>query len=142
VSEGHPYDERRELPAPVLPLLVATPGREESISRSALVDSGADCTLVPVGAARTLRLPVTGEVALSGLGRDVGRATTHAAVERIGAVGFLARVVAFADEAIVGRDLLNRTVVVLDGPRRGPTLTAAAGGAARARRRSQSPRGA
>lgn len=31
---------------------------------------------------------------------------------------FLARVVAYGDEAIIGRDLLNRVAALLDGPQR------------------------
>lgn len=40
----------------------------------------------------------------------------HTASVELGALRMLARVVAFADEAILGRDVLNRAVVTLDGP--------------------------
>ncbi|MGH7819376.1 MAG: retroviral-like aspartic protease family protein [Candidatus Binatia bacterium] len=111
------YDQSREPPAPVLPILFAAPGGEESVLVSSLVDTGADCTLVPVEIARRLRLPLVDRLIVEGLGGAARRAPVHAALVRFGGTRCLARVIAFDSEAIIGRDLLNRVPLLLDGPR-------------------------
>ena len=83
----------------------------------ALVDTGADCTLVPGEVARALRLPAVDEIWIEGVGGEARRAIVHAARVEFGHIRCLARVVAFGRDAILGRDLLNRTVARLDGPR-------------------------
>lgn len=82
----------------------------------ALVDTGADCTLVPLAAARALRLPQVGFLWIEGIGAPARHSRVHAARVEFAGLRFLARVVAFGTEAILGRDLLNRTVTRLDGP--------------------------
>ena len=104
-------------PGPVVPLRLGPPGSEDTTLLRALVDTGADCTLVPLEVARALRLPVVDEVSIEGLGGEARRALVHAARAEFGGVSCLARVVAFGRESILGRDLLNRTTVCLDGPR-------------------------
>lgn len=81
-----------------------------------LVDSGADCTLVPAATVRQLALPQIDRIGLTGVGGAQRLATVHAAVVELGDLRVIARVVAFLDEAILGRDLLNQIVIVLDGP--------------------------
>jgi len=88
-----------------------------------LVDSGADCTLIPQATARALRLPPIDEVWIEGVAGAARRATVHAARIEFARMRGLARVVAFGDEAILGRDLLNRAVARLDGPRLKLSLT-------------------
>ncbi len=83
----------------------------------ALVDTGADCTLVPGEVARALRLPAVDEIWIEGVGGEARRAVVHAARMEFAHVSCMARVVAFGRDAILGRDLLNRTVARLDGPR-------------------------
>jgi predicted aspartyl protease len=84
---------------------------------TALVDTGADCTLVPAGVARRLHLPVVDRLLVEGLGGAIRRAPVHLALVRLAGNRCLARVVAFDRVAIVGRDLLNRLTLSLDGPR-------------------------
>lgn len=40
----------------------------------------------------------------------------HAAAVELGGLRVLARVLAYSDEAILGRDILNQVVMTLDGP--------------------------
>jgi predicted aspartyl protease len=87
-----------------------------------LVDSGADCTVVPRASARALGLPAVDRIWIEGVGGAARRATVHAAHVEFAGVRRLARVVAFGAEAILGRDLLNLTVARLDGPRLRLTL--------------------
>jgi hypothetical protein len=59
----------------------------------------------------------------------------HAASVELAGLRVLARIVAFADEAILGRDILNQVVVTLDGP--GLAVSVAA--RSRTRRRKRAP---
>ncbi len=111
-----PYDKEFVPPAPVLPVRIALPTGGGGVMVSMLVDTGADCTLVPATIANQLRLPQVGVIAVSGLGGATLRATVHAAVLDLGPIEMLVRVVALADEAILGRDVLASCVLELDGP--------------------------
>jgi predicted aspartyl protease len=116
LKAGFPYDGRLDPPGPVLPVRIATPGSESAVVLEVLLDTGADCTLVPRALARTLGLPAVDQVWVEGVGGSARRATVHAARVEFGGVRCLARVVGFGDEAVLGRDLLNRVVALLDGP--------------------------
>lgn len=83
----------------------------------ALLDTGADCTLVPADLPREVGLPEVDVIAFKGVGGAVVRAPVHAARLEIGGASVLARVAAFGDEFIIGRDVLNRAVALFDGPK-------------------------
>ena len=95
---------------------IALPIGGAGVMVSMLVDTGADCTLVPAAVARQLRLPQVDVISVSGLGGALLRSTVHAAVLDLGPIEVLARVVALGDEAILGRDVLGSCVLELDGP--------------------------
>jgi len=84
----------------------------------ALVDTGADCTLVPRTVARHLALPRIDRLRLEGIEGIARLAPVHAASVEFAGRRVLARVVAYGEDTIIGRDLLNRVVALLDGPRR------------------------
>jgi predicted aspartyl protease len=127
-----PYDPSLDPPAPVVPVRISGPTGEEAVMLPMLVDTGADCTLVPTSIARRLELPRIDVIGLTGGGGARSRATVHAASIELGGLRLLARIVAFVDEAILGRDVLNRAVVTLDGP--GLVLSVAARSRLRPRR--------
>jgi predicted aspartyl protease len=127
------YDERLEPPAPVLDLRIGPPAGEAATAFQALVDTGADCTLVPEATARALRLPAIGEMWIEGVAGASRRATVHAARVEFAGVCRTARVVSLGDEAILGRDLLNGVVALFDGP----ALTLSLTGVTRPRRSSR-----
>lgn len=110
------YDASVDPPAPVFPIQVSTPAGDQGVMLAMLVDTGADCTLLPAPVVRSLRLPQIDVISLSGVGGTKQRATVHAARVKLADLHLLVRVVAFADEAILGRDLLNQAVMMLDGP--------------------------
>jgi predicted aspartyl protease len=99
-------------------LRLAAPRGGAGIALLALLDTGADVTLIPERLVRTLDLPVISQVRVAGLtGTAVSADVLAVAIELFGR-SFLAEAVGFGGEAIVGRDLLNRLVLRLDGPRR------------------------
>jgi len=101
-----------------------------------LVDTGADATLVPARIVHRLGLPAVDVVAVSGVDGLKQRATVHLAWVELAELRVKARIIAFADEAILGRDVLNQGIVTLDGP----GLIISVQSAARKRRRSRAAR--
>ena len=114
---GHPYDDTCEPAAPRVPLRVAAPSSGAAIVLAALVDTGADGTFIPERVATQLGLPLVDHLTVEGVAGGRAPARVYAATVELGPLRTLCRLVAFEDEAILGRDLLNRLVVLLDGPR-------------------------
>ena len=111
------FDRSFDPPASVLPVRIAGLTEDEpAVLLRMLVDTGADCTLIPARIASSLRLPMVDEIRVLGVGGKAIAAPVHAARVRLGALQALARVVAMGDEALLGRDLLNRLVLRIDGP--------------------------
>lgn len=79
------------------------------------VDSGADMTVLPEELAEALALPAIGSLPVTGPG---WRGRTRVFAARVEAAGesHLLEVLAMGSETLVGRDLLNRWQVLLDGP--------------------------
>jgi predicted aspartyl protease len=90
----------------------------------ALIDSGADLSVVPRATLEALALPQVSTTRIQGVTGVAESTSVHAAAFEIAGSTELVEVVAFGDEAILGRDLLNRFVLELDGP--GETLTISA----------------
>jgi predicted aspartyl protease len=130
------YDSRLDPPAPVVPVRVAGRIGEDAAMLSMLVDTGADATLVPTRIVHRLGLPAVDVVAVSGVDGLKQRATVHLASVEVGELRVSARIIAYADEAILGRDALNQAIVTLDGP----SLTIALQPATPRRRRSRTAR--
>jgi len=110
------YDTHRDPPAPVLPVRLGTPGEEVSYSLVALVDSGADTTVIPVEVANRLRLPRVGEIGIRGVGGIRQRAQIHTVMVEVAGFRGSVEAIALGGEGLIGRDLLNRWVVTLRGP--------------------------
>ena len=111
------YDDTFDPPAPVLPALLSAPGGSRGALLPMLLDTGADCTVVPLQVARALGLPAVGQLALRGVTGTAVQVPVFAASIRIGRSERIARVVGFGGEAILGRDVLATLVARLDGPR-------------------------
>jgi predicted aspartyl protease len=110
------YDTNRDPPAPVLPMRLGTPGEELSHSLVALVDSGADTTVIPLEVANRLRLPRISEIGIRGVGGLRQRAQIHSVVVEVAGFRGSIEAIALGSEGLIGRDLLNRWVVTLRGP--------------------------
>ena len=120
------FDDSFEPPAPVLPVRIGgiDPRAPTALVRM-LVDTGADCTLVPARLARSLRLPYVDKIEVQGVGGAVRSARVYAARIRLGPLRLVTRLAAFGDEALLGRDLLNRLTLHIDG--RAGTISIAPG---------------
>lgn len=111
------FDATFDPPAPVLPVRISGLDEHDPAAMlRMLVDTGADCTLIPEKVARSLHLPIVDRAEIQGVASKGQEANVHAARIRLGALRVLARVVALGDECLLGRDILNRVVLHYDGP--------------------------
>ena len=111
-----PYSTDYEPSCPVLTLRLTSPRGGAGVALAAVVDTGADITLIPEPVARALGLPVTSQIRLTSVTGTVEGADVCAAALELAGKNLLAEVAAFGEETIVGRDVLNRFVLGLDGP--------------------------
>lgn len=120
MSTAFPYDDDTYTPsAPIVEVKVFVPGkpRKERVIH-ALIDTGADNTIVPLTLLNALKAPyletyrmrgITGtaqSVDLFGVSMEIGG---HL-IRGVHAIGIN------TNEPILGRDILNRLVLILDGP--------------------------
>jgi predicted aspartyl protease len=131
VSVKLPYSAAFRPPAPVLNVRVGAPGQEPMLGLVALVDSGADLSVLPLAAAQALALPQISTTRIRGVTGVEERTAVHAATFEVAGTSVLAEVVGWGDEAIIGRDVLRRFVLELDGPREVLTISAPAAPAKR-----------
>jgi predicted aspartyl protease len=111
------YSTDYDPPCPVLALRVAAPLEGSAVALVAVVDTGADVTLIPQPVAALLGLPAIAQARIAGVTGPAQTADLFAATIELAGRTVLAEVAAFGAEAIIGRDLLSRLVLRLDGPR-------------------------
>lgn len=114
----HPYVPGR-VPAPHLPVTVGTPGGVVGPEVSALVDSGADRTLVPETIVSLVQAPEVDRLEFEVGGG--GLITLPIYRVTLTVRGFARLVVDVAvsdgeDGVLLGRDVLNLYAITLDGP--------------------------
>jgi predicted aspartyl protease len=135
LSTKQPYSAEFRPPAPVLALRAGVPGREPALGLMALVDTGADLSVLPQSVVAALGLPQVSTTRIQGVTGVAESTPVHAATLEVAGTRALAEVVAWGDEAIVGRDILARFVLELDGPRETLTVRVATPAPAPAPRR-------
>lgn len=114
------YDASLVPPAPSVEIRLGAPGESLSIGPlPALIDTGADVCIVPARLIAPLDLPVDDERYLRSYGGDRRRVRIYTldlgiGLLRLPAVEFLADDV--ESEIILGRNALNKLVMLLDGP--------------------------
>jgi len=112
------YDPGLDPPGPVLPVRVSAPGLAGGMLVPALVDSGADISVVPESVAAAIGLPAIGEVSVQAVGHDSRKTLLFAAEVEVAGASAVIEVIAVGEDALLGRNLLNRRVLTLHGPRR------------------------
>ena len=117
MSAKQPYSGAFRPPAPVLALRAGAPGAPPALALVALVDTGADLSVLPVSVVEALALPQVSTTRIQGVTGVAEKTPVHAVTLEVAGTLVLAEVVAWGDEAIVGRDVLRRFVLELDGPR-------------------------
>lgn len=124
MSATFAYDDAFDPPAPVAHLRLVGLDGGAALLVQGLIDTGADCTLIPLRLARLLHMPEVDRIEIAGVAG--GRAIVPVYAGRVELAGrrCLARLVACEDEVIVGRDILNQLVTRLDGPRLRARLSA------------------
>jgi hypothetical protein len=115
-----PYSTQYTPPAPVLEIQLAAPGESPLIGPiNAVVDSGSDGTLIPGRYLEAVEAIGIGEALLYGVLGDVRSVDLYEVDIQLGA-HVLPGVVAIYDEmggeVILGRNVLNKLILVLDGP--------------------------
>jgi predicted aspartyl protease len=113
------YDTSWLPAAPFLPVQLASLAEHAAeIAVQARLDTGADLTAIPYALIERLHLMPAGEIEVEGY--DSRRATIRAydvnlQVEQLSVNGLL--VIGFAEDyVLLGRDVLNRLRILLDGP--------------------------
>ncbi len=111
----YPYGAQYTPPAPVLPVRVGRPGAVSAFLLSALVDTGADLSVLPQGLPTRLGLPVVGRVAVAGVDGIHHRLPIYAAEATIDGYRVTIRVVSLGIDPLIGRDFLNTITAHLHG---------------------------
>lgn len=121
MSHPFPYDSDYTPPAPVLTIRVLAPGkRPKSETIQALVDTGADLTLLPLALLQRINAPFILSHRMRGLlGQSTPVDIYGVTIEIAGHTIKQVRVIAVrdnAEEPILGRNVLNQLVIRADGP--------------------------
>ncbi|MEX2395227.1 MAG: hypothetical protein WD826_12195 [Actinomycetota bacterium] len=90
-------------------------GSDDWLQLMGLVDTGADVSVIPSEIADA-RLPVAGTVAIRGITGDTQDVVLYRAELRVGEQRYVTVFPALGTELILGRDVINRLVLSLDGP--------------------------
>jgi predicted aspartyl protease len=117
VTRSVSYSKQYDPPAPALPIRLAAPAGQAGVHLVALLDTGADVTVMPFAMVQSLGLPRVATIRIAGV-TGTTDASLHAARLEAAGTSRLAEVVAFGTEAILGRDVANEWVLLLNGPRR------------------------
>lgn len=113
------YDTAYDPSMPVAEVTVVHPNRPRAISRCmALIDTGADGTMLPADLLQSIDAPLIGDATMRwviGAGEvvDVYLVQVRVGPYEVGAVRAVALPV--GSEAILGRDMLNQLILTLNG---------------------------
>jgi predicted aspartyl protease len=114
------YDVTYEPPAPVFEIIIRKTGQKSTqVELSALVDSGADATMVPIDALHKVGARYVETRQMRGVTGVTYPVDLYSLIVQIGSQTIPPiRAIAATSEGdtIVGRDILNQLVVTLNGP--------------------------
>lgn len=117
-----PYSVGHTPPAPVLNIRIAAPGEKPPMDAlSAIVDTGSDGTLIPLRYLEQVEATHLGQATLWGVlgeSREVHLYEIDMHIESLVLPGVVVVGDDFGDEFLLGRNILNKLVILLDGLRR------------------------
>jgi predicted aspartyl protease len=115
----YPYDVTHDPPIPVCDLVLIAPATGRKIALTVIVDTGADGTIVPIHYLEEVGARRTVEVGLRSQWCERRTVFLYLVDLQIGQVTLPGIYVVGDDlgqEAVLGRDVLNRLRLLLDGP--------------------------
>lgn len=116
-----PYDQTYDPAAPVCRISLYVPATGQRVNVDAIIDTGADATIVPVRYLRQIAARRTFEATMRsqwGERRRVYLYLVDLQLETLTLPGIYVVGDDQGEEIILGRDLLNRLRIILDGPHR------------------------
>ena len=115
MTRRFPYDRSRSPAAPTLPVTLGRPGAAGKAAALAIVDTGAELSVIPHRLAGDLRLPVVGEVTVQGV-TGSRRVRIYGADLEINGVRTSIEAAGIGTHTLIGRDVINRWTLLLRGP--------------------------
>jgi hypothetical protein len=116
-----PYDTAYTPPAPMLEIRLAAPGEAPRVGPlPAVVDTGSDGTLVPTEYLEQAEAIDLGDAILYGIVGEARRVHLYEIDLQVGPLLLPGSVVVGDDhghEVLLGRNVLNKLILLLDGPR-------------------------
>ena len=117
-----PYDTRFSPPAPILYIRLASPGdAPQGESLAGITDTGSDGTLVPIRLLEAVEAIDVGEATLYGVLGETRNVHLYEVDIHIGDLTLPNVIVVgdeHGDEIVIGRNILNGLILLLDGQRR------------------------
>jgi len=114
------YDPSYNPPMPIIPISLISVADDQSMTESinAIVDSGADGTLIPTEYLHQIHAPAVRKAFMKGISGERRSVDIYLISIQIGSVKLRGvRVIASpSSEAILGRNVLNQLVIGLNGP--------------------------
>jgi predicted aspartyl protease len=96
---------------------VGRPGAAPAVLLPALVDTGADLSVIPQTLPARLSLPAVGRLAVAGVDGVPHPVPVYAVEFAIDTYRVIVRAVSLGRTPLIGRDLLNKMKAHLDGPK-------------------------
>lgn len=115
----YPYDESYSPAMPIVTVTVDGYAGRPLQTLTALIDSGADGTMLPIDILEAVDALYEDSVRLQGVLGDSEPVDRYTVAIRLGSLtlhGIQAVAIPSGAESIIGRDLLNNLVVTLNGP--------------------------
>lgn len=113
------YNSEYDPPAPVVDITVRKTGQtDKGVSLSALIDSGADATMLPFMILQTVEARYVETRQMRGVTGVAQTVDLYIITIEIGqqTVPAIRAIATLDNEAIIGRDVLNQLVITLNGP--------------------------
>ncbi len=110
------YDRTKSPAVPILPVRVGTMAGRRGVMSTAIVDTGADTSVIPARIARDLRLPAIGQVTVGGV-TGAERVSLYSVGLEVAGLSVPVEAAGMGNHILIGRDVLNQWTLILRGPK-------------------------